>query len=345
MTSSSALFPVRGPGVDGRVDERADEVAPRTGRLPVAALVPADSPRAGDIDLAYARSLAEVRDLPPILVCRRTLRVIDGMHRLTAATLAGRADIDVRYFDGDEKEAFVEAVQANLHRGRRLNQRERLAAAQRILATYPRWSNRAVAQAAGLSTKTVAAVRRRATGEEPQSNTRVGRDGRARPVDPTVGRRRAAGYLREHPDASLRQIAGAAGISVGTARDVRARVQRDEDPVGRRAASEAAVRDEPVALTAVERNGRLREPVRPRTPTGPVPGKDPLAVLARDPTLRFSASGRQLLRLLDNRALLGAGGDALLAAVPPHSRAALTLAVHEHIDIWLAFVSVLDRTG
>ncbi|MGW1712248.1 ParB/RepB/Spo0J family partition protein [Streptomyces sp. NPDC002156] len=331
------------------MDGPADEAGPRTGRLPVAALVPADSPRAGDIDLAYARSLAEVRDLPPILVCRRTLRVIDGMHRLTAATLAGRADIDVRYFDGDEKEAFVEAVQANLHRGRRLNQRERLAAARRILATYPRWSNRAVAQAAGLSTKTVSAVRRRATGEEPQSNTRVGRDGRARPVDPTIGRRRAATYLREHPDASLRQIAGAAGISVGTARDVRARVQRGEDPVGRRAATDAAaaaaVRDEPVALTAVERNGRLREPARPRTPTGPAPGKDPLAVLARDPTLRFSASGRQLLRLLDNRALLGAGGDALLAAVPPHSRAALTVAVHEHIDIWLAFVSVLDRTG
>lgn len=338
MTSSSALFPVREPPENG--------AASPTGRLPVAALVPADSPRAGDIDLAYARSLSEVRDLPPILVCRRSLRVIDGMHRLTAATLAGRADIDVRYFDGDEKQAFVEAVQSNLHRGRRLNQRERLAAARRILATYPRWSNRAVAQAAGLSTKTVAAVRRRATGEEPQSNTRVGRDGRARPVDPTIGRRRAATYLREHPDASLRQIAGAAGISVGTARDVRARVQRGEDPVGRRAAAAAAaVRDEPVALTAVERNGRLREPARPRTPTGPAPGKDPLAVLARDPTLRFSASGRQLLRLLDNRALLGAGGDALLAAVPPHSRAALTVAVHQHIDIWLAFVDILDRAG
>ncbi|MGW1746565.1 ParB/RepB/Spo0J family partition protein [Streptomyces sp. NPDC002092] len=323
------------------------ELASRTQKSPIgtrpqpvaiATLVPADSPRSGEVDLAYARSLMQVRELPPILVCRRTMRVIDGMHRLTAATLAGRAEIDVRYFDGDEKEAFVQAVQANLHHGRRLSQQERAAAARRIVASYPQWSNRAIAQAAGLSTKTVAAIRRRSTGNEPQLNTRVGRDGRARPVDPSVGRERAAAHLREHPDASLRQIAEAAGISVGTARDVRARVQRGEDPVGRRAAGRA----EPVPLTAVERNSRLRVPVLRHT-AGPV--RNPLAVLARDPSMRFSEPGRQLLRLLDNRALLDAGGDALLAAVPPHHRAALTAAVHEHIDTWLAFLSVLERAG
>ncbi|MDQ0762844.1 ParB/RepB/Spo0J family partition protein [Streptomyces canus] len=313
-------------------------IVPRSEPVAIAALVPADSPRSGEVDLAYARSLMEVRELPPILVCRRTMRVIDGMHRLTAATLAGRADIDVRYFDGDEKEAFVQAVQANLHRGRRLSQQERAAAARRIVAAYPQWSNRAIAQAAGLSTKTVAAIRRRSTGNEPQLNSRVGRDGRARPVDPSVGRERAAAHLREHPDASLRQIAEAAGISVGTARDVRARVERGEDPVGRR----AAVRDERVLLTAVERNNRLRVP-DPRPAVAPV--KDPLAVLTRDPSLRFSEAGRQLLRLLDNRALLDAGGDALSAAVPLHNRAALTAAVYQHIDTWLAFLSMLERAG
>ncbi|WP_405477518.1 ParB N-terminal domain-containing protein [Streptomyces canus] len=315
-------------------------VGPRSERVAIAALVPADSPRSGNVDLAYARSLMEVRELPPILVCRRTMRVIDGMHRLTAATLAGRTDIDVRYFDGDEKEAFVQAVQANLHQGRRLNQQERAAAARRIVAAYPQWSNRAIAHAAGLSTKTVAAIRRRSTGDAAQLNTRVGRDGRARPVDPSVGRERAAAHLREHPDASLRQIAAAAGVSVGTARDVRTRVERGEDPVGRR-----AERVQPVTLTAVERNERLRA-TAPRHPVAPVaPVKDPLAVLACDPSLRFSEAGRQLLRLLDNRVLLDAGGDALLASVPPHNRAALTAAVHQHIDTWLAFLSVLDRAG
>lgn len=313
-------------------------IEPRSEPVAIAALMPADSPRSGEVDLAYARSLMEVRKLPPILVCRRTMRVIDGTHRLTAAILAGRADIDVHYFDGDEEEAFVQAVQANLHRGRRLTQQERAAAARRIVATYPQWSNRAIAQAAGLSTKTVAAIRRRSTGNEPQLNSRVGRDGRARPVDPSVGRERAAAHLREHPDASLRQIAVAAGISVGTARDVRARLERGEDPVGRR----AAVRDEPVPLTAVERNKHLRAPA-PRHTVASV--RDPLAVLAGDPSLRFSEPGRQLLRLLDNRALLDTGGSALLAAVPLHNRAALTAAVYQHIDTWLAFLSVLERAG
>jgi len=306
-------------------------------RVAVSVLVPADSPRAEDVDLAYARSLMAIRELPPILVCRRTMRVIDGMHRLTAVTLAGRTRIDVHYFEGDEEEAFVAAVQANLHHGRRLNQQERSAAACRILAAYPQWSNRAIAQAAGLSTKTVAAIRGRSSGDGPQLNTRVGRDGRARPVDPAAGRERAAAYLRDHPEASLRRIASAAGVSVGTARDVRARVQRGEDPVP---AKRDAAPPEPVPLAAVHRTDARSRPVRRTVPAG-----DPLAALARDPSIRFSDRGRQLLRLLDNRALVDAEGDLLAAAVPRHSRAALVAAVHQNIDLWLAFISVLDQVS
>ncbi|MEV5954179.1 ParB N-terminal domain-containing protein [Streptomyces sp. NPDC051987] len=305
--------------------------------MPVAALAPADSPRAEDVDLAYARSLMEIGDLPPILVNRRTLRVVDGMHRLTAAMLAGRPEIQVRFFDGDEREAFVASVRANLHHGRRLSQQERSAAACRILAAYPEWSNRAIAQATGLSTKTVATLRRRSSGDGPQLNTRVGRDGRARPVDPSAGRERAAAYLRGHPDASLRRIAAAAGVSVGTARDVRARMERGEDPVqARRTAASAA----PAPLAAV---GPADAPARPARRR--VLAKDPLATLARDPSIRFSDHGRHLLRMLDNRALLGAEGALLADAVPGHCRAALIAAVHQHIDLWLAFAGLLDQTG
>lgn len=316
---------------------QTDSAPPRTERVAVDALVPGDSPRAGDVDLDYARSLMATRELPPILVCRRTMRVIDGMHRLTAAMLAGRREIDVHYFDGDDEEAFVQAVQANLHRGRRLSQQERSAAAHRILAAYPQWSDRAIAQAAGLSTKTVAAIRRRSSGDGPQSHIRVGRDGRARPVDAAAGRRRAAAYLRENPDASLRRIASAAGVSLGTARDVRARMQRGEDPVLRKDTCALA---EPVPLAAVEAGEDLAVPMRHR-----VAHNDPLAVLARDPSLRFSDTGKRLLRLLDNRALVGAERDLLLAAVPRYSRAVLIAAVHQHIDVWRAFVNVLDQAS
>ncbi|MER6070996.1 hypothetical protein ABT187_19610 [Streptomyces sp. NPDC001817] len=309
----------------------------RTETVALSALAPADSPRAGEIDLSYARTLMALPDLPPILVSRRTMRVIDGMHRFTAALLAGRAEIDVCYFDGDQEEAFVQAVQANLHHGRRLTQQERTAAARRILAAYPQWSNRSIAQAAGLSTKTVAALRRSSSGDGPQLNTRVGRDGRARPVDPSAGRQRAAAYLRDHPDASLRQIASATQVSVGTARDVRARVQRGEDPVARKDAGTPAA---PVPLAAFARDHGVPAPDRRRTPAA-----DPFAALARDPSLRLSEPGRRLLRLLDNRALVGGGSETLLAAVPRHSRAALVAAVHQHIDLWLSFVTVLDQAS
>lgn len=310
---------------------------PPTEKVAVSALAPADSPRAGEVDLSYARSLMALPELPPILVCRRTMRVIDGMHRLTAALLAGHAEIDVRFFDGDQEEAFVQAVQANLHHGRRLTQQERTAAAHRILAAYPQWSNRSIAQAAGLSTKTVAAIRRSSSGDGPQLNTRVGRDGRTRPVDPSAGRQRAAAYLRGHPDASLRQIASAAQVSVGTARDVRVRVQRGEDPVARKDTCAPAG---PVPLAAVARDHGAPVPGRRRTPAA-----DPLAALARDPSLRFSEPGRRLLRLLDNRALVDDGSQTLLAAVPRHSRAVLIAAVHQHIDLWMSFVTVLDQVS
>ncbi|MFJ8490544.1 ParB N-terminal domain-containing protein [Streptomyces sp. NPDC094038] len=316
---------------------RPDPVLSQVHSVPVTALAPADSPRAEDVDLAYARSLMEIGELPPILVNRRTLRVVDGMHRLTAALLAGRPEIDVRFFDGDERETFVASVRANLHHGRRLSQQERSAAARRVLTAYPEWSNRAIAQATGLSTKTVAILRTRSSGDGPQLNTRVGRDGRTRPVDPSAGRERAAAYLRAHPDASLRRIASAAGVSVGTARDVRARVERGEDPVPVRRAAASGEAAPPAAVAPAD------APVRPARRRAPA--TDPLAALARDPSVRFSDPGRQLLRMLDNRALLGAEGAVLADALPGHCRAALIAAVHQHIDLWLAFAGLLEQTG
>jgi hypothetical protein len=109
-------------------------------------------------------------DLPPILVHRATMRVIDGMHRLRAATLRGDREIAVRFFDGDAGSAFVRAVVANVYNGLPLSRSDRAAAAARIVATHPHWSDRAVATATGLAPATVAAVRRRATDQTERSN-------------------------------------------------------------------------------------------------------------------------------------------------------------------------------
>ena len=58
--------------------------------------------------MEHIRSLAELQDeLPPILVHRTTMRVIDGMHRLKAAILRGERTIEATFYDGDDAEAFV----------------------------------------------------------------------------------------------------------------------------------------------------------------------------------------------------------------------------------------------
>ena len=83
--------------------------------LPIADLRPADSPRLDGVDLAHALRLAEVpAELPPILVHRQSLRVIDGSHRVRAARHRGQERIEAVLVDCDPPEAFVLAVEANV---------------------------------------------------------------------------------------------------------------------------------------------------------------------------------------------------------------------------------------
>jgi ParB-like chromosome segregation protein Spo0J len=197
-----------------------------TGRdsVPLASVRQGDSPRLSGEDQEHVRRLAEcdAAVLPPIVVHRPTMRVIDGMHRLRVAALQGRDRIDVEYFDGSEEEAFARAVELNVAHGLPLSLADRKAAAARILAWRPQMSDRAVAAMTGLSPKTVGAIRSRAVEEIPQLHERVGSDGRRHPLDGAEGRRRAAEALAARPDAPLREVAATAGVSAGTARRVRA---------------------------------------------------------------------------------------------------------------------------
>lgn len=239
-------------------------------------------------------------DLPPILVHRPTMQVIDGVHRLLAARLRGDATIRARFVDGSAEDAFVLAVSTNVTQGLPLTLADRSAAASRILASHPHWSDRLIASAVGLSTKTVAAIRQRSTGEMPQLNTRLGRDGKVRPLDASHGRAIASQAISENPGLSLREIARIAGISVGTARDVRERMRRGEHPLPPRHRIAAEPLDEPV------------EPA-------PRPERDRvLPALRTDPSLRFSEVGRALLRLLDANSVDAAQWDRIAAAVPQH---------------------------
>lgn len=310
---------VAGTSLDDFLDRASTaEEGLATATVPIATLQPADSPRLAGEDGAHIRLLAQVDDaLPPILVHRSTMRVIDGMHRLEAAVLRGEDTIEVRFFDGDAADAFVLGVRANTAHGLPLTVADRRAAAQRIVSSHPQWSDRAIAQATGLSAKTVGRIRKCATGENPHLRTRIGRDGRARPVNSAEGRLRACALMEEKPTASMRQIAAEAGISLGTVRDVRHRLSRGEDPVPRRAKRARATSSAPpVAPVPTQRSGSTADVVRPK-------GEQPSVLLYRlkiDPSLRFNEAGRALIRLLGMHTLGRAEQEQLLETVPEHLR-------------------------
>lgn len=314
--------------------------------IPVLSLRPADSPRLNGEDKAHIARLAEMETpLPPILVDRRTMRVIDGMHRLMAASLQGRETINVRFFEGGEADIFLRAVQENIAHGLPLSQADRRAAAERIIATHPHMSDRAIGHSVGLAAKTVAAIRKSSSEEIPQSNARVGRDGKVRPLDSGLGRRRAAELLAQQPDSSLRDVARLAGISPATVLDVRKRLERGEPPVSEKPAAngarqvasgkgaEADAEGDGAPAQAIRLNSRAVAPPDPATA---------VEKLLRDPSLRNNERGKGMLRLLHVNAV-GAGQLPDAAAVlPPHCVGIVVQLARQYAAMWQDFARELD---
>lgn len=303
----------------------------RPERVQLAHIAPTLHHRIDGENVRHVECLANVvGSLPPIVVHRSTMRVIDGMHRLRAAILTNQTWVDVHFFDGTEYESFVLWVKLNSAHGLPLSREDRLAAAKRILRECPAWSDRAIAVLAGVSPKTVGAARRRASEEIPQSDGRRGRDGRIRPVSTARGRRLAGRLLADFPHASLREIASASGVSVGTVRDVRQRlaVGNDVVPPGR----------------ATAPNGRaVGRPSDQRTlPVEPDSSFRLLQDLKRDPSLRFSERGRVLLRSLEANISPTTTWFRFAEIVPVHCRSSVARAARQCAASWLHFAQQLE---
>src|SRR5579862_6566295 len=87
-------------------------------KVPIALISDGASPRRSGPDLEHIRALAESDDpLPPILIQRSTMSVIDGMHRVLAAKMRGQEEIEARLIDGDQAICFVMAVSVNVKHG------------------------------------------------------------------------------------------------------------------------------------------------------------------------------------------------------------------------------------
>lgn len=284
-------------------------------------LVFEDSPRLGGEDQEHIRVLAEAGDsLPPITVHRPTGRVIDGTHRVRAALLNGRSMIPARVLDCDEGAAFVLAVKANVTHGLPLSHADRAAAAARIITTHPQWSDRAVAAATGLSDKTVSRTRARSTASASHSGARLGRDGRLRPLDSGHKRQQAAAMIADRPEAGLREVARATGLSPATVRDVRQRIGRGEDPVpGRyRPAAGADAADTSAAPPAAAARPPRAPGTRPEPRDLAVDRRKLLAKLSEDPSLRLNEAGRRTLRWLHHCTVDGEGLENLGRGLPGH---------------------------
>nr|WP_207922519.1 ParB N-terminal domain-containing protein [Micromonospora sp. KC606] len=322
--------------------------------MPVEALRRGDSPRLAGEDPGHIDFLAQTEmPLPPILVHQTTMRVIDGNHRLRAAERRGQATIAVRFFEGDDERAFVEAVRANQAHGLPMSLADREAAAVRVLRSGPQRSDRAVAAITGLAPGTVAAIRRRADVPDAHGVSRVGRDGRVRPLNSADGRRIASEQIARKPEASLREIARGAGISLATARDVRERMRRGDDPVpAKMRRGSEPTEDVPAPATV---RGVTKERLPPANPaagacscaeTDGESVKDQTGLLrnlSKDPSLRFSESGRTMLRWLYARAAGPAGWEEVMDGVPPHCGYLVAEAARNCGIQWLEFASTIER--
>ncbi|WP_369332903.1 streptomycin biosynthesis protein [Nonomuraea candida] len=273
------------------------------------------------------------------------------MHRLRAVALRGDKTIPVRFFEGDECDAFVIAVRENTTHGLPLSVADRTAAAGRIVRSHPQWSDRAIARIVGLSAQTVSSIRSVILPREAQPSARLGRDGRVRPMDSTAGRIRAAELIEAEPHSSLRRIAKEAGVSPNTVRDVRNRLRRGEGPLPGSSRSVEVTEgslppDQPAAVSVQLQDIALGAAKVPRSMGSPKldqSRKSPLNTLIRDPALRSAERGRLLLRMLSASATLVPTRAQLIDAIPEHCVELVYQVAKESAAAWEEFAEDLQR--
>jgi ParB-like nuclease domain len=307
--------------------------------LSISSLLLDGSPRQDGENDEHVRLLAESEEqLPPIVVRGQSMRVIDGIHRIRAAAMCGKEEIEAKIYHGTDDDAFMLAVRMNISHGLPLTRADRIAAAVRIMESHPEWSNRMIATATGLSAGTAGKLRRRSTVQNTQSSTRIGRDGRMRPINSAAGRMKAGELLVEKPTASIRAIAKEAGVSPSTVHDVLQRLRAGQDPAL-----------EPQRVHGSPTTPRLPAVSPPRGASGD-PGWTEsadvatiLANLKKDPSLRFSDPGRSLLGWLHRYRLGMAGSSKIAEMVPGHCADSVAKLAREYARVWTELAAQLEK--
>lgn len=108
----------------------------------------------------------------------------DGFHRCEAAGRAGLQEIDCIVEPGTQTDAQWRSYAANGRHGLRRTNADKRRAVEAALRMRPELADRAIAEHVAVDHKTVGSVRAQLfpSGENPQSDTRIGRDGRVMDV-------------------------------------------------------------------------------------------------------------------------------------------------------------------
>jgi ParB-like chromosome segregation protein Spo0J len=310
------------------------------------ALMLTGSPRHAGENSEHVEALSTASGpLPPIVVHRPSMRVIDGAHRVRAALRRGEKTIAARFFEGPDADAFVLSVVLNIAHGLPLARPDRKRAAERIIRTHPLWSDRRVASVTGISPGTVAGIRKRCGTAAEAGAGRIGQDGRVRPLDGSAGRRLAGQLLLESPHLSLRQVAKVAAISPETVRDVRNRLRAGLDlapagrsrggPTGEKPPAGPQSSAKPVPGPAVVGTRRRSEPLPDRA--------EIVNRLKADPSLRYTETGRNLLRLLSLHTLWTEDWEKITTGLPPHCSGAVAGLAQQFADLWAELATRVGR--
>jgi len=294
--------------------------------LPLSDVRVGRSLRRSGLDRGHVAVLAQrAEQWPPIVVNRADRSVVDGQHRVAAARELGLEHIRVVWFDGSADEAYVEFVRCNVGHGLPLSLDERRAAVRRILQTHADRSDRGIAELCGVSPKTVARVRDElgAVGATEPGATRVGRDGRARPVDAAGVRQRIAEELEKFPEASLRVIARKVGASPETVRSVR---NRNGLPERRAYDDRITARDAEATVLAL---------LSRKQPTAR-PWQDDAALSARD-------GGEQFVAWFDATAVEDADAWTHLGVVPLSRTYEVADEARRRAAFWSSFAENVER--
>lgn len=117
-----------------------------------------------DVVEEYAAAMTDGREFPPVVVYRDpatgTHWLAQGFHRLAAAVKAGRKKIAAEVRPGTRRDALIDAAGSNALHGLRRTNPDKRRAVELLIRECSDWSNRRIADAAGVGDDLVADVRK-----------------------------------------------------------------------------------------------------------------------------------------------------------------------------------------